>query len=136
MPRPRKFSDEERKKRKADYQRKVRWDHNHWEDRLWRGAKGSARTRGILFNITREDIKIPEVCPILGIPLYTGAHPEYYPKHSNTASLDRIDSSLGYVSGNVWVISWMANKMKQDATRHMLRLFCLGVLQMMEDGKL
>lgn len=130
MARPRVFSDIERKERKADYQRRTRWDHDHWEDRLWRGAKGSSKTRGIPFDITREDIVIPELCPILGLPLYTGAHPEYYPKHNNTASLDRIDSSKGYIKNNIWVISWLANKMKQNASHEELISFCKGYLNL------
>lgn len=134
MARPRLLSDSERKYNKADYQRNNRWDHNHWEDRLWRGAKGSSRARGISFDIKMEDIIIPEVCPILGIPLYTGAHPEYKPKHPNTASLDRKDSTRGYTKDNIWVISWIANKMKSDADKETLRLFCHGILENIREG--
>lgn len=130
MPRNRVLSDAERKERKAEYQRKNRWDHHHWEDRLWRGAKGSAKSRGIAFDIVKEDIIIPLHCPILNIPLYTGAHPKYYPKHKNTASLDRIDSTKGYTKDNIWVISWLANRMKQNATHEELLSFCKGYLNL------
>ncbi len=34
----------------------------------------------------------------------------------NTATLDRIDNDIGYVVGNVAVISYRANTMKNDAT--------------------
>lgn len=34
----------------------------------------------------------------------------------NRATLDRWDNSKGYVPGNVFVISWRANKLKADAT--------------------
>lgn len=112
------------------------WDRNNWENKLWRGAKTSARNKNRPFNIEQSDIIIPEVCPILGIPLYKGNHPEYYPGHGYTASLDCKNPDLGYTKGNIWVISWMANKMKQDAKKDVLRLFCLGVLQNMDDGVL
>ena len=34
----------------------------------------------------------------------------------NSASLDRIDSSRGYVPGNVWVISTKSNRIKNNST--------------------
>mgnify|MGYP007075817688 CR=1 FL=1 len=37
-------------------------------------------------------------------------------------SLDRIDSSKGYIKGNVWVISLRANRIKNDSTPQELRL--------------
>lgn len=129
----RRLLTEEQKQKKAIYQRAHRWDHNHWEDRLWRGAKGSAKARGLIFEIDKEDIIIPEICPILSVPLITGAHPDYYPKHNNTASLDRVDSTKGYIKENIWVISWLANKMKQDATHEQLLAFCRGYLNLYKE---
>ena len=72
----------------------------------------NAKCKGVPFNLTLEDIKVPEFCPILGIPLArsTGSHTDSSP------SLDRIDPSLGYVRGNVIVISYRANRIKNDAT--------------------
>ena len=67
---------------------------------------------------------IPECCPILGIKLEIGkgtAQP-YSP------SLDRIEPYLGYVQGNVQVISNRANMMKTDASWDELRAFAEWVL--------
>lgn len=83
---------------------------------LW-SAKSSARKRGMECSITVADIQVPEFCPILGIKL------EFTPgtRTDATPSIDRIDSTLGYVPRNVHVVSWRANKIKQDATLDELR---------------
>lgn len=85
---------------------------------LWRSAKNRAIKRGEEFSIGLEDIIIPNKCPILGIPL------KYHRgiKQDNSYSLDRIDSSKGYIKGNVWVISLRANRIKNDSTPQELRL--------------
>jgi hypothetical protein len=44
-------------------------------------------------------------------------------------SLDKIDPKLGYVPGNIQVISHKANAMKWDATREELRAFAKWVLK-------
>lgn len=52
-------------------------------------------------------------CPVLGIPLdYTASGKGVH----NSASLDRSDSTKGYVLGNVKVISLRANLLKRDAS--------------------
>jgi hypothetical protein len=63
-------------------------------------------------NITIEDIIIPDVCPVLGIPISiseTKASP-------NSPSLDRTDNTKGYIKGNVKIISFRANTLKSDAS--------------------
>ena len=72
-------------------------------------AHTRARKRGIPFTITADDISIPSHCPVLGLPLEQGAG-------DRAPSLDRIKPSLGYVPGNVIVISSRANRIKNDAT--------------------
>lgn len=67
---------------------------------------------------------IPEVCPILGVPLEVGVGTA----KPGSPSLDRIIPSLGYVQGNVQVISNKANMMKQDATWDELRRFAGWVM--------
>jgi hypothetical protein len=75
-------------------------------------ARKRAAERGIPFDLTEDDIVVPDVCPILGVPLKTAVGP----RSKNSASLDRIDPALGYVKGNVAVISDFANRIKQDAS--------------------
>ena len=88
------------------------------ELRLWYAARKRATLRGIPFEIEVSDIVIPELCPILGIPLKalsgTGAVP--IPMRNNSPSLDRINNKKGYVKGNVAVISMRANHVKADGT--------------------
>jgi len=76
------------------------------------GAKRRAKKRGMEFNITKEDLHMPSVCPILGIPLSVGENGH----HHGSPSIDRIDSTKGYVKGNVHIISWRANALKNNAT--------------------
>jgi hypothetical protein len=74
--------------------------------------KSRARRAGIPFNLEFEDIVIPAVCPLLGIPLMRGVGAPA----PSSPSLDKIIPSLGYVKGTVQVISQKANAMKQNAT--------------------
>ena len=81
-------------------------------------AKSRAKKKGWIFNLKREDIKMPILCPIFGITLKTGLG-KLVPE---SPSLDRINSSLGYVSGNVRIISHRANTIKSNATAQELFL--------------
>jgi hypothetical protein len=48
-------------------------------------------------------------------------------RSDNLPSIDRIDPSKGYVKGNVWVISWRANRLKSDATFEELEAIVRGL---------
>lgn len=76
-------------------------------------ARQRAKKSGIPFSITEEDIKIGTKCPVMDVPYETGK--DHVP-HPHAPSLDRIDPRLGYVPGNVVVISRMANTIKHDAS--------------------
>ena len=76
----------------------------------------AARQRSVLHklenNLDMSDIVIPEYCPLLGIPiLFKGKK-----VHDGSPSLDRIDTTKGYIKGNVWIISHRANTIKSNAT--------------------
>lgn len=79
---------------------------------LLRWAKGRAKAKGIPVDITEADIRIPSVCPVLGIPLFKGTGK----LTDNSPTLDRIDSTGGYTKDNVLVVSARANRIKSDAT--------------------
>lgn len=75
-------------------------------------AKERAKKTGIPFDLDKSDIVIPKSCPVLGIPISIGRG-----RHTdNSPTLDRLIPSLGYVRGNVAVVSYRANRIKNDAT--------------------
>lgn len=82
------------------------------EIRLLLGARDNARRMGRECTITKEDIKIPEKCPVLGIPIKRNSDRCAW----DSMTLDRIDSNLDYVPGNVAVISYRANLIKNCGT--------------------
>lgn len=84
---------------------------------LWR-AKARAKKQKLPFDLTVEDIIIPETCPILGIPIYRSDKGRV-----NSPSLDRIIPEYGYTKHNVQVISNRANTLKSNATPQELLLF-------------
>ena len=85
------------------------------EYKIWCATKSRAKERGLEHTIQPKDIVIPDVCPILGIKLIGGKGSGHGFK-ANLPSLDRMDSAVGYVPGNVYVISWKANQLKSDNT--------------------
>lgn len=89
--------------------------HNKGLGHMVNSARSRAKRRGLEFSLTKDDLTIPEYCPILGIKLtFDGPGKEHSP------SLDRIDNSGGYTLDNVQVISWRANRIKSDATKEEL----------------
>jgi len=82
--------------------------------RIFTRVKSRAKIKEIPFNLDIEDIIVPETCPVLGIKIQqesgTGTNPIHSP------SLDRINPNLGYIKGNVRVISNRANLLKSNAT--------------------
>ncbi len=85
---------------------------------MWHAAKRRARLRDTPFDIKREDIVIPTHCPVLGIAL----------KHAegscapDSPTLDCIRPELGYVRGNICVMSRLANGIKQNANSEDVKL--------------
>ncbi len=75
-------------------------------------TKHRATYANLPFSLRPEDIVIPEICPILGIPLKFSLRQAAH----NSPSIDRIIPDLGYVPGNIAIISHRANMLKGDGT--------------------
>lgn len=119
------MTDEELKERNRKYQRTYKERHpervakrsntywkNNPERKLYHKAKQRAKAGDYEFSIDVSDIIIPDVCPVLGIPIFHGVGKVC----DNSPSLDKINPKLGYVKGNVSVISYKANRYKNDLT--------------------
>jgi hypothetical protein len=81
-------------------------------------ARQRAKQKGLDFNIELSDIVITEMCPLLNIPMYVSD----IKIGPNSYSLDRIDSTKGYIKGNIMVISHKANTAKGNLSLNELEL--------------
>lgn len=81
--------------------------------KMFTGAKQRALKEGLPFDIELDDCKIPDVCPVLGIPFDLGEKDGQ--RLDASPSLDKFVPEKGYVKGNVAVISWLANRIKTNA---------------------
>ena len=85
---------------------------------LYNAAKKRAKDKNLEFSITLDDIVIPERCPILNI------HLEFNQGKAkdNSYSIDRIDSQKGYIKGNIQIISFKANTIKNNASLQEIKM--------------
>lgn len=83
-----------------------------------RKAKWRAKRAGVPFDLTAADVVIGDLCPVLGISLVRGSG-------DGAPTIDRRIPELGYVRGNVTVISNKANRIKNDATLEDLKRIAL-----------
>jgi hypothetical protein len=84
---------------------------------IWLTLQYGAKSRNLPFDITIEYawdlfIKQDRKCAISGVPLIFGRTRKTM--SATTASLDRIDSSQGYIHNNVWWVHKNVNVMKWD----------------------
>lgn len=100
---------------------------------LWKGigeisgsfvyiAKANAKIRGIPFKINakylnRLWIKQKGICALSGIKIQVAYNETTNGRLNKTASLDRIDSSKGYIKGNVQFVHKTAQRMKMDMSQ-------------------
>lgn len=92
---------------------RLTWTHSNPTWIMYHNARRRAVDASVPFDISYTDIHIPTHCPILGIELSNSTR-------ETTPSLDRVIPELGYVLGNIQVISMRANRLKQDASIHEL----------------
>lgn len=126
-----KILDEHRVKNGIKYETHKQWQINNREyankhrreynrknplRKMVAAAKINAKVQNVPFNITIDDLILPEVCPVLGIKITAvdGVRKDSSP------SLDKIIPEKGYTKGNVIVVSWRANRLKNNALLHEL----------------
>jgi hypothetical protein len=97
------------------------------KSKLLKRARYRAKKKGQLFDLTEDDITVSSFCPILGIPLHV--NDGMIGGRFNSPTLDRKDNARGYVPGNVWVISQLANQMKSNANTGELKDFANWIKQ-------
>lgn len=79
--------------------------------RTWSRRKATANSKNKYFTINFTDIEWVEFCPITGYKIdYSGKD------YEKSWSLDRLNSNLGYIPGNVFILSRRANRIKNDGT--------------------
>ena len=90
------------------------WREKNLVVALVSAARRRAKRDGLAFDpsITEElrEAGVPTVCPIYGTPIVAGS------RSGASPSLDRVVPSVGYVRGNVRIVSWLANRHKNDAS--------------------
>lgn len=116
--RERRATDPEYRERISSIKKDIYWSKP--QTHLLYQARQALKRRGIECNLVMEDIIIPDRCPIFNVPFDNGRY---------SPSLDRKDNSLGYTKENVWVISRLANTMKNDASLEELKLFCENIIK-------
>lgn len=98
---------------KGRYDQRRRDDVATWATHMVCSLRGRCKRKALAFDVTAADLLalIPKdrVCPAIGIPLIFGGK-----LSRNSPSIDRLIPALGYVKGNLAIISHRANSMKQD----------------------
>ena len=79
---------------------------------MYQSAKTRAKRKGLDFKLNPDDLTLPDKCPVLGIPLIVSEETA----SNNSPTIDRIDNSKGYIPGNIIIISFKANTIKNTAS--------------------
>lgn len=76
------------------------------------GKKSNSKAKGIEFTIHFGELEWNSHCPVLGMEI------DYFAdgRQENSPSFDRVDPTKGYIKGNVQIISWRANRIKNDGS--------------------
>jgi len=101
----------------------------------WNMIKKNAISRGLSFNISVDFawklfLKQDRKCALTGIPLHFSTR--CWSKDSN-ASLDRVDSSKGYIKGNLQWVHKNVNMMKQQYSTELFLYLCKKVVDYNKD---
>lgn len=115
-------------KKADDYKAIAEWTQRHPVNTMLKTARERAKRKGVPFHLKTGDIELPTHCPVLGMELAFNRGCGHGGK-DNSYSLDRIVPELGYIAGNIQILSSKANSMKFNATPKELVLFAEWVLK-------
>ena len=109
---------------------------------LWNNLNGSAKTRNLPVEVEKSDIlKLWKsqngLCALTGIPMQlVKAKRETRARCLNhyRASVDRIDSNLGYTKDNIRLVCAYVNIMRSDMTDEQLKFWCSAILKGPNNG--
>lgn len=93
------------------YMRAWNADRNNWPTITLARLRTKSKKFNIPFDLDLADLAIPAVCPVFGTSFETSKRGSRL-----MPSVDRLRPALGYVKGNVRIISHRANSIKSDAT--------------------
>lgn len=105
----------------------------------WRSViNGATKARNLTFNITIEQVWEKYVhqnkkCALTGIPLVFAQFNKDFVSGKQTASLDRINSDIGYEINNVWWVHKRINMMKKEMSVEEFQYFCEQVSKYKKD---
>lgn len=111
---------------------KIKWKgFGDISGRYWSGLKDGAKRRGIEFSLTIEEAWDVYLCQNRKCAL-SGTEIEFSRmtnKCPQTASLDRIDNSKGYITGNIQWLHKMVNSMKHCMEQEYFVNFCCRIAE-------
>ena len=96
---------------KVCYNAYKRTQPKYYIRKMLQHARNRARIHSRVFDITIEDISIPEYCPVLNIALVHG-----WEDDENCPTLERINNNKGYTPDNIMIVSALSNRVKNSAT--------------------
>lgn len=106
----------------------------------WGAIRNNAKQRGIVFTITIDYawklfVLQDGKCALSGLPLHFNTLRQRDPNAVTTASLDRIDSTKGYVEGNVQWLHKNVNFMKHSLSQEVFIYLCHKVATYAKETK-
>lgn len=113
----------------------LRESHGNWKGyelisgTIWHAIKFSAKRRDIEFNVSIDYawkifLNQSNKCAISGLDIYFAETCSQHFSGETTASLDRIDNTIGYVEGNIQWLHKDINKLKSDLPQEFLISLC------------
>lgn len=101
--------------REANYEQ---WKIDNIQRIILNKKRSHAKEYNFDFNLELNDIIIPKYCPVFGIELKV----VFNTRADESISVDRINSNLGYIKGNIIIVSWKANRLKGEADINQMKL--------------